>query len=100
MKVRVIQLAASRRSLDRALADPPTRSAHMGINLLVLSRWACGIDQDILRTRKDWRDDSFPQDDRSSGCIILPQRDGEDPQSVCVHSLYTSLLHRYFDVRH
>jgi hypothetical protein len=102
MKVRVIRLAASRRSLDRALVDPPTRSAHMGINLLVLPRWACGIGQDILRTRKDWRDDLFPQDDRSGGASFFPKEMVKTPRAY-VFILYTShpsLLHPYFDVRH
>ena len=68
----------------------------MGVNLLVLPRRASSISQDILRARKDWRDDLFPKDNRPGGRIILPQGACEVTQSVRIHFLHQKQVFFFF----
>ena len=58
------------------------RSAHMGLDLLVLALRPRSIRPNLLRAYKRWRSNQFPQDDRPNRPVLLPQRNHQVPESV------------------
>jgi hypothetical protein len=57
-------------------------STHMGLDLLVLARWARSVHPDLLRAHTRWRRVHFPQDDRSGRPVLLSKRNHPVPESV------------------
>ena len=58
------------------------RSAHVGLDILVLARRARSIRPNLLRAYKSWRSDRFPQDNRTNWPVLLPQGNPPVPESV------------------
>ncbi|KAH9037751.1 alpha/beta-hydrolase [Lactarius hengduanensis] len=81
--------------VDRRVPVDRRRSAHVGVDLLVLARWARSVRPDLLRVRACGKWDQIPQNIRPGRSVLLPQGTHAITQSVRpYYAVYLGLMAR------